>query len=284
MRVATTATMVTDLLRVIGGEDVEIIGLMGPGVDPHSYTSRLTDTKILNDADAIFYCGLHLEGTLQGDFEEMAGQGRKVFALTAGIPERLLLAPAEEDFPGHYDPHVWGDPEMWRYCVAEAIKRLSEVDPDNAGSYKKRGAAYMLELEQLNAWAQKRVAEVPGAQRVLVTSHDAFFYFGRAFGFEVRGLQGLSTVVEANLKDRAELVDYIRSSGLKTIFPETSVNQKAIGSVAAEAGCAVSEHHLFSDAMGEAGDMVELHGESYDRGTYIGMVKHNINSIVDGLK
>ena len=141
-----------------------------------------------------------------------------------------------------------------------------------------------MKLRELKAWAVKRVEEVPKEKRLLVTSHDAFFYFGQGFGFEVRGLQGVSTVSESGLKARAELVTFIKERGIRTIFPESSVNAKGIKAVAAEARVEASEEELFSDAMGFPGDVVDLHGEQYDKGTYLGMVKHNVNSIVDGLK
>jgi manganese/zinc/iron transport system substrate-binding protein len=203
--------------------------------------------------------------------------------VAAGIPSELLLEPQEE-FEGHYDPHVWGDPELWVHTVDVVVQGLTEIDPEGSAIYEERGAAYKEELRALKAWAVERVAEVPPGKRLLVTSHDAFFYFGKGFGFEVRGLQGVSTVSEAALKDRSDLVKFIRARGIRTIFPESSVNPKAISAVAGEAGVAVSREELFSDAMGTPGEVVTLHGESYDKGSYLGMVMHNVNSIVDGLK
>ena len=158
------------------------------------------------------------------------------------------------------------------------------MDPEGAEGFAERGAAYAAELEALDAWARERVAGVPAEKRVLVTSHDAFFYFGRAYGFEVRGLQGVSTTAEAGLKDRADLVAFIRERGIRTLFAETSVNEKGIRAVANEAGAALSAEPLFSDATGRPGDVAEVRGESYDRGTYVGMIKHNVNAIVDGLR
>lgn len=281
--VVTTATMVTDLVKEIGGDRVRVEGLMAPGVDPHTYSPNPRASGALELADAVFYCGLHLEGKLQESLEKLAGRREGVHALTSGIPEDRLLEPQEE-FEDHFDPHVWGDPDLWKETVGVVVKGLSAIDPEGADYYEQRGEAYRAELDELQAWAAARVAEVPEDKRVLVTSHDAFFYFGRAFGFEVRGLQGISTVSEAGLKDRAELVEFIRQRGIRTIFPESSVNPKAIAAVAREAGVGVSGEELFSDAMGEPGDLVTRDGESYDKGTYLGMVKHNVNTIVDGLK
>ena len=283
LRVVATVTMVGDLLKEVGGERVQVVGLMGPGVDPHSYKTKISDGAALEGADAVFYSGLHLEGKMQESLEQLAKRRSGVYAVTTGIPKEQLLEP-QEDFEGHYDPHVWGDPELWAETVKVAVKGLSEMDPEGASYYEKRGSEYEVKLRELKAWAVKRVEEVPKEKRLLVTSHDAFFYFGQGFGFEVRGLQGVSTVSESGLKARAELVTFIKERGIRTIFPESSVNAKGIKAVAAEARVEASEEELFSDAMGFPGDVVDLHGEQYDKGTYLGMVKHNVNSIVDGLK
>jgi manganese/zinc/iron transport system substrate-binding protein len=173
---------------------------------------------------------------------------------------------------------------LWAEAIPLVVNGLAAIDPAGKEYYEERGKVYSDKLGELKAWASARVAEVPDEKRLLVTSHDAFFYFGEAFGFEVRGLQGVSTVSEAGLRDRKELVEFIKARGIRTIFPESSVNPKAIEAVAKEAGVAISDEELFSDAMGEVGDVVTVHGETYDKGTYIGMVKHNVNSIVDGLK
>ena len=281
--VVTTTTMVTDMLRVIGGDRITVKGLMGPGVDPHSYQTTFEDTAALQQADMIFYSGQHLEGKMQDVLEKRAKNKGSVFALTHGINQAGLLKPQEE-FQGYYDPHVWGNPELWSESVALVMDALCEADPEGAEGYRERGQRYRRELIELHKWVQDRVAEVPVSQRVLVTSHDAFYYFGEAFGFEVKGLQGVSTNSESGLKDRADLVSFIKERQLKMIFPESSVNAKGIKAVADEAGVKVSRHELFSDAMGIPGDVVDLHGESYDKGTYIGMMKHNVNTIVDGLK
>lgn len=282
-KVVTTVTMVTDLVKQIAGDRVEVQGLMGPGVDPHNYVPKLGDTSALEKADVVFYGGLHLEGKMQESLEAMASRGRRVVPVSKGIDPSRLLAP-QEGFEGTKDPHVWGDPGLWVQTIDPVVETLSAADPEGAAIYRERGDAYRKELQGLLAWAQQRVTEVPADKRVLVTSHDAFFYFGRAFGFDVRGLQGVSTVAEAGLKDRAQLVEFIRQRGLRTLFPETSVNGKGIAAVAAEAGTGVSKALLFSDAMGTPGDLETVRGETYDLGTYLGMVKHNINAIVEGLK
>ncbi len=279
LHVVTTSTMVTDMVKIIGGERVYVHGLMAPGVDPHSYTVNYDATAALKKADLVFYSGLHLEGKIQESLEKK----ENAYAVTDSIPKEKLLKPQAE-FQGYYDPHVWGDPSVWAHCLDTVVEQLSKADPEGADEYELRADMYYDELMALHEWAKKRISEIPQSQRVLVTSHDAFFYFGKAFDIEVRGLQGISTSSKAGLKDRAELVEFIKERKLKMIFPETSVNAKGIKAVAEEAGVKLCEHELFSDAMGKVGDTVELHGERYDKGTYIGMIKHNVNTIVDGLK
>ena len=281
--VATTTTMVTDLVREIAGDRVEVRGVMGAGVDPHNYVPKMADTALLEKADVVVYSGLHLEGRFQKSLEAMAKRGRNVVAVTDGIPAEKLLSPQEE-FEGTKDPHVWGDPELWANTISPVISALSKADPDGAEEFRKRGNAYRQQLLELSGWAKKQIAGIPENQRVLVTSHDAFFYFGRAFGLEVRGLQGVSTAAEAGLKDRANLVDFLRGRKVKTVFPETSINEKGIAAVAAEAGVRISQDALFSDALGMPGDTATVDGVTYDKGTYTGMLRHNVNSIVKGLR
>jgi manganese/zinc/iron transport system substrate-binding protein len=281
--VVTTTTMVTDLVQQIAGDRVEVKGLLGPGIDPHSYVPKLGDSRLLEDADLIIYSGLHLEGRFQSSLEAMAKRGRAVVAVTDSIAEIDLLSP-QEDFEGTKDPHVWGDPLLWKQTIDPVVAALSKLDPAGAEEFRARGDAYRGELEKLMVWASARLQEVPEERRVLVSSHDAFFYFGRAFGYDVKGLQGVSTAAEAGISDRAGLVDFLRKQGVPTVFAETSINEKGISAVASEAGVKVSKEALFSDALGNPGDVVTVNGESYDRGTYIGMVKHNVNAIVAGLK
>ena len=261
LRVVTTTTMVTDMVKIIGGERILVQGLMGPGVDPHSYQVTFRDTAALQGADIIFYSGHHLEGKMQDVLEKRAKKHGGVFAVTDGIAKADLLQP-EEEFQGYYDPHIWGDPALWAGCLSVVVDALSEADPNGAEQYQERAGRYRDELLALHNWAQARIGEIAPEQRVLVTSHDAFHYFGKAFAVEVKGLQGVSTNSESGLKDRSDLVDFIQRRALKTIFPESSVNAKGIRAVAAEAGVQVSEHELFSDAMGEPGDTVTLHGEN----------------------
>ncbi len=283
VNVVATSTMVTDLVRVIGGEQVDVIGMMKAGVDPHSYEQTAKDVAAMNTADIIFYSGLHLEGHVQEGLESRAEKGGDVYAVTSEMSDSDLIQP-EEGSDEYADPHVWGDPELWAKTINVVVAGLSKKNPSFSSEFEKRGAEYRKQLIELKAWSQQRVNEVPLKQRVLVTSHDAFFYFAKAYKFEVRGLQGLSTENVSGVKDVENLITFIKQRELKMIFPESSVNRKGIETVAQQAGVRLSDEELFSDAMGEVGDVVEHAGESYDRGTYIGMQKHNINTVVDGLK
>jgi manganese/zinc/iron transport system substrate-binding protein len=237
----------------------------------------------LEQADLVLYSGLHLEGRFQSTLEAMAKRGRNVVAVGEGVPDERLLAP-QEDFEGTKDPHFWGDPELWSLAVEPVVDALRKIAPDDAEAIAQRGEAYRAGLAELDRWAREKLARVPEDRRVLVTSHDAFFYFGRAYGFEVRGLQGVSTAVEAGLRDRSELVAFHRAQGVPTVFAETSLNEKGIAAVAREAGVKLSAEALYSDALGEPGDVATVDGDAYDRGTYTGMFKHNVNAIVEGLK
>lgn len=279
VNVVATSTMVADMVRIIGGSEVEVIGLMDPSVDPHGYAQTFEDTAAIKTADVVFYSGLHLEGKMQDGLEKLTAKGENVYAVTDAIPHALII---EEE--GGHDPHVWGDPEIWANTIDEVVKGLSAVDAAHADEYKLRGESYRTELLELKAWAIARVQEIPQGQRVMVTSHDAFAYFGNAFGFKVKGLQGLSSADEAGLARANQLIAFIKENKIKTIFPESSVNDKGIKAVADNAGVTVSEIHLFSDACGTLGDIVEINGETYDKGTYIGMIKHNVNTAVEGLK
>ena len=281
LNVTTTTTMVTDMVKEIGGDRVKVVGLMGPGVDPHLYKPASGDVVKLQRAKIIFYSGLMLEGRMTDLFFRMARAGKLVYAVTESIPEKDRLEPPE--FAGHWDPHVWGDPILWSNCIVTVVDGLSKADPAGAAGYAKRGQAVVASYKAMWAWALKRIAAVPREQRILVTSHDAFNYFGQAFGFQVVAVQGLSTVTEAGLADIVKTVDFIKQKKIKAIFIESSVNPAAIKRVSKDSDVKIGGE-LFSDACGALGDMHEAHGEKYDVGTYIGMLKHNVNTVVDALK
>jgi len=281
MNVVTTTTMVSDMVKEIGGDRVNVVGLMGPGVDPHLYKPASSDVVKLQRARIIFYSGLMLEGRMTDLFFRMARAGKLVYAVTESIPEKDRLEPPE--FAGHWDPHVWGDPILWSNCIVTVVDGLSKADPAGAADYAKRGKAVDASYKAMKAWALKRIAEVPRKHRILITSHDAFNYFGQAFGFQVVAVQGLSTVTEAGLADIAKMVDFIKQKKIKAIFVESSVNPAAIERVSKDASVKIGGE-LFSDACGKVGDIHEAHGEKYDVGTFVGMLKHNINTVVDALK
>ncbi|HVR37072.1 MAG TPA: zinc ABC transporter substrate-binding protein [Methylomirabilota bacterium] len=281
IKVATTTTMVSDLVRNVGGDRVVVDGLMGPGVDPHLYKPAATDVVKLSGATVIFYSGLMLEGRMADLFARMGRQGKKVYAVTESIPREKLLEP--EAFEGHWDPHVWGDPMLWSLCIETVVNGLSDADPEGRAHYAKRGEAFKEELRELHEWALDRVAGIPKDQRILITSHDAFNYFGNAYGFRVVGLQGISTVGEAGGADMVKMVDFIRQHGVKAVFVESSVPPAAMHRIRDDAGVRIGGE-LFSDAMGAPGHMETAAGETYDAGTYTGMIKHNVNTIVEALK
>jgi manganese/zinc/iron transport system substrate-binding protein len=277
IRVTTTVTMVTDLVKKVGGDRVEVQGLMGPGVDPHLYKAAASDVIKLKEADVIFYSGLLLEGKMQDLFARMARTKMHVYPVTEAIPvDRLLEPPA---FQGHYDPHVWFEVPLWEMCVETVVKGLSEFDPQSREYFEKRGKEVRVKMQELHQWALKKAAELPREKRVLVTSHDAFNYFGRAYDFQVVGLQGISTVTEAGSADMVKMVDFIKQNKVKAVFVETSVSPAAIKRISEDAGVKIGGE-LFSDAMGTPGQIEN----GYDLGTYEGMIKHNLNTIVNASK
>jgi manganese/zinc/iron transport system substrate-binding protein len=277
VRVAATVTMVADLVREVGGPRVEVLGLMGPGVDPHLYKATASDVGKLQRADAIFYVGLMLEGKMQDLFTRLARTKKHVYAVTEALPPGRLLEPPE--FAGHYDPHVWFEVPLWAQCVPVVVQGLSAADPPGKAEYERRGRELQARLAKLHEWALAKAAELPAERRILITSHDAYNYFGRAYGFQVVGLQGISTVTEAGLADMARMVDFIKATQVKAIFVESSVPHATIERISKDAGVKIGGE-LFSDAMGTPGEVEN----GYDLGTYEGMIKHNLTTIVEALK
>ena len=277
LKVTATVTMVTDLVAQVGGERVETQGLMGPGVDPHLYKATASDLGKLRNADVIFYAGLLLEGKMQDLFAQMARSKKFVYPVTEAIPVEQLLEPPE--FSGHYDPHVWFDVRLWAKCAETVVKGLSEADPAGREYYEQRGQEAQRKMAALHQWALKKAGELPKEKRILVTSHDAYNYFARAYGFQVVGLQGISTVTEAGLADMAKMADFIRKHSVGAVFVESSVPHNTIERISKDANVKIGGE-LFSDAMGAAGQMEN----GYDLGTYEGMIKHNLTTIVEALK
>ncbi|GAB4268870.1 MAG: zinc ABC transporter substrate-binding protein [Opitutales bacterium] len=277
--VVATTTLIEDMVRSVGGEHITITALMGPSVDPHLYKASALDVIKLHEADVIFYNGLMLEGRMGDVFNKLSTEGARLYPVTRNIPESELLAPPEMN--GHWDPHVWFDPQLWAQCVDVVIEGLSLQKPELAETFQNRGAALKKRYEQVNTWAEKRLAELPKRKRVLVTSHDAYNYFGRAYGFEVIGVQGISTVSEAGLADVTSTVDFIKKRQIKAIFVESSVSPSTIERISQDSGASIGGE-LFSDALGTPGDMeTGPDGETYDLGSWSGMMKHNINTLVE---
>jgi manganese/zinc/iron transport system substrate-binding protein len=275
LRVMATTGMVANLASAIGGDLVKVETLMGPGVDPHLYKASEGDVRRLQGADLILYNGLHLEAKLADVFERMRGRALTV-AVAEAVPADRLLSPPE--FAGTHDPHVWFDVALWRLAAQTAEAALAAASPAGSPVFAANARRFLAELDSLDAYVRARAAMVPPAQRVLITAHDAFNYFGRAYGFEVRGLQGISTAAEAGAADVQDLAAFIAKTRVPAIFVESSVSPRAIEAVQAAVrarGFAVRiGGSLYSDALGPAGTPA---------GTYIGMVRHNIDTIVAGL-
>jgi manganese/zinc/iron transport system substrate-binding protein len=276
LKIVTTTGMIKDAADRIAGDKAEVIALMGPGVDPHLYKATQGDLSKLTDADLVFYNGLHLEGKM-GEVLEKLGKTRPVIAVASNIPDSLLRK--VPGFQGAYDPHIWFDVKLWQHAVRTVTKSLQQFDTANASWYEERSRRYLQQLDSLHGSVATSIQQIPEAQRVLITAHDAFGYFGDAYHIGVRGLQGISTVSEFGLKDVTGLVSFIISRRIKAIFIETSVSQRSIEAVVE--GCHQRGWNvkiggsLYSDAMGPAGT---------PQGTYIGMVSANVKTIVDALK
>jgi manganese/zinc/iron transport system substrate-binding protein len=271
----TSTGMIKDIVENVGGERVQVTGLMGPGVDPHLYKATAGNVTTLMNADIIIYNGLHLEAQLGEVLEQMAARS-VTLAVADGIDQADLLAPPE--FEGAFDPHVWMDVSLWMDAVRVVRDKLIEIDPAHAEIYESNATGYLAELEDLHQYVLNQAAQLPPEQRVLITAHDAFNYFGRAYGFEVRGLQGINTATEASTADVQDLAEFIVERRIPAIFVETSVPTRTIDAVRAAVqsrGFEVSlGGELFSDAMGNPGT---------PEGTYIGMIQHNIDTIINAL-
>ncbi|UXP31754.1 zinc ABC transporter substrate-binding protein [Reichenbachiella agarivorans] len=276
INIVTTTGMIYDAVINIGGEKVTAQALMGPGVDPHLYKATQGDLQKLREADIVFYNGLHLEGKMGEVFEKLA-RIKHVEAVSSIIPDSLLRE--SEAFQGTYDPHIWFDVKLWSRAVESVSSYLITYDEANASYYSNNAKRYLAQLDSLDQAVRSAIATIPKNQRVLITAHDAFGYFGDAYDIEVQGLQGISTLSEPGLKDITQLVNSISSSQIKAVFVETSVSKKAINAVVE--GCREKGHeiviggNLYSDAMGPFGQF---------EGTYIGMVHTNVQTIVNALK
>lgn len=275
IQVVATTGMVADAVKEVGGNLVKVIGLMGAGVDPHLYKASEGDIHKLSNADIIFYNGLNLEGKMGDIFVKMA-RNKPTIAVASGIDPKLLREPPE--FQGHFDPHVWFDAKLWSQVIPQVATALSELDPVHSAIYKTNATKYIAQLNTLDAWCREQIARIPKEQRVLVTAHDAFGYFGRAYNIDVVGLQGISTVSEFGLNDIQRIVDLIVGRKVRAVFVESSIPKRSIDAVAE--GVRAKGHNvviggtLYSDALGDPGT---------PEGTYVGMVRANVTTIVNAL-
>ena len=280
VRVVCTTTIVADIVKRVGGDRVTVESLMGPGVDPHKYQPTAGDKVKLEAAHLVFFNGLHLEGKMVDTFEKATGKYRAT-AVTRAM-NHAELRHAEIDGGGEHDPHVWFDVKLWAQAVGPVREALAELDPAGADTYKANADKYIAELDALDKDVREQLARVPTAKRVLVTSHDAFGYFGRAYGFEVMGLQGVSTATELGIKNRQDLADALGKRKIPAVFTETSVPDDGLKSVLETV---LKDHKhavrliggddaLYSDALGEPGG---------SGGTYADMVRHNVKVIVEAL-
>jgi len=277
LRIVTTTSMITDLVKNIGGDFVEIQGLMGAGVDPHLYKASEGDVSKLYNADVIFYNGLHLEGKLVEVFEKMDFSQRVTVPLGEFLDEKELIG--SEYFASNYDPHVWFNIQFFKQFSEKVTLILSQKDTKNAANFAKNNRIFQVKLDILELEVKTIIKSLPEEKRILVTAHDAFNYFGKAYGFNVVGLQGISTATEAGVQDVQRLSDYIIDNKVKAIFIESSVPRRTIEALQESV---LSKNHevviggsLYSDALGDSGTV---------EGTYLGMFRYNVNTIVEALR
>lgn len=277
IKVVATTGQIGDAVRNIAGERVALTTLLGPGIDPHTYAATEGDLFTFQEADVIFYNGLHLEAQLERVLEQIGESGTIVAAVGERIPaERLLSWEPEAGFP--HDPHVWNDVQLWRYVVEAVRDTLIQADPDGSAEYSRNTDAYLAELDALHAYIGEQAATLPAERRVIVTAHDAFSYFGRAYGFQVEAVQGISTEAEASTADIRALAEIVLQREVPAIFVESTISPRTIEAVQAAVRAAGREltvgGSLYSDALGAADS---------EAGTYIGMMRHNIDTVVAAL-
>ena len=271
LSIVATTGMIADAARQIGGDHVEVRALMGPGVDPHAYRQTRSDIVAMTRADLVLWHGLYLEAQMEDFFQDLSRR-RTVVAVAESLPRDLLLS--HGDYENRYDPHVWMVPDLWQHVAVAVRNALIAADPDNAAVYTANAQAFSAELETVSDYAAQALPTVPQDQRVLLTAHDAFNYFGNAYGFEVLGIQGISTESEAGLARIAELVDLLVDRNVQAVFVESSVSDRNIRALIEGAAARGHQVHiggeLYSDAMGSPG--------TYE-GTYMGMIDHNVTTI-----
>ena len=277
VKVTTTTNFITDTVRQIGGDRVEVSGLMGPGVDPHLYKASAGDVRFLRDADVIFYGGLQLEGKM-ADLLDKLEETQTTVAVTDDLPREDLLEPPQ-DVAEQYDPHIWFDVANWKIVSTTIAQALKDKDPGHAEHYDANLKRLLAELEATDAYVQERMAEIPRSKRLLVTSHDAFEYFGRAYDVDVEAIQGISTAAEATTADVNRVAGLLVERDVKAVFVESSVPRQTIEAVLAAAARrgqrARVGGELYTDAAGDEGT---------PEGTYVGIVRANADKIAEALK
>ena len=275
-RIAATTGMVADIVRQVAGDRGEVTSIIGAGVDPHLYVPTRSDVAALMEADIVFYSGLLLEGKTTDTLIRVARSGRPVHAVTELVDESLLLQP--EEFAGHFDPHLWMDVAGWMQAVHAVTEAFAAFDPEGRDGYRERSESYSETLAELHEYARRVLGSIPEQQRILVTAHDAFNYFGRAYGLDVAGIQGISTESEAGLDRINRLVDLLVTRQIRAVFVETTIADRNVRALIEGAGArghtVVVGGELFSDAMGRPG--------TYE-GTYVGMLDHNATTVARAL-
>lgn len=277
LNVVATTTMIADLMEVVGGEHLEVNGMMGPGVDPHDYVPSASDVDVMNEADIVAYNGLYLEEQFAEVFDGLEQQGANTIVMADAVAETDYLE-FEEDEDLDHDPHIWFSVDHWKAATEHTADLLSDYDPDNAEAYQENAETYIEELDELSVYVSERVEEVPEQSRYLVTAHDAFQYFGEEFGFEVVGLQGISTQTEAGTGDISQMADFLVENEINAVFVESSVSPRNIEALIEAAGSQGHEvenaGELYSDALGTADENAD---------TYLTMYRANVDTIVDAL-
>ena len=276
LHIVTTTGIIEDCVKIIVGDSAEVSSIMGPGTDPHIYKPTPSDIELLEKADVIICNGLHLEGKMAEMLDNYAKE-KPVLKISDGIAESEIIKSA--DFGDSFDPHIWFDTKIWMQGLTYISQELGKIDSISAPYFSQNLANYQQEINELDSWVSSQLDSIPANKRILITSHDAFSYFGRRYNIEVRGIQGISTLSEVGLKDISDMVDFIIERKIASIFVETSTSQKTAQSIVD--GCKAKKFELslqgplYSDALGEPDS---------EGGTYIGMIKSNVTILVNGLK
>jgi manganese/zinc/iron transport system substrate-binding protein len=278
LRVVSTTGQIGDAVRFIAGESVSHTTLLGPGIDPHTYVPTEGDLRRFQEADVIFYNGLRLEAQMERVLSQIGERSDTTVVAVGDTLDtaRLLNWEPEAGFP--YDPHIWNDPQLWKGVVETIRDTLAEADPANAASYRANATSYLAQLDELDAYIKEQAARIPAERRVIVTAHDAFGYFARAYGFEVEAVQGISTEAEASTADIQALAEIVLQRQVPAIFVESTISPRTIEAVQAAVQAGGQQvrvgGELYSDALGAADGPA---------GTYIGMMRTNIDTLVAAL-